>query len=131
MEGGNTRLRTSASLKKDFSKKLLQLLLDNNMNQAELGRRIGLSRDAVSTYARGRSLPSDKTLAKIASVFGVPPDDLLPTRFDAVSVQSPTKMTLLDDGRARLQIDVAIDVDTALDIVGMLREKGVYAKTGS
>lgn len=55
----------------EFSKKLINLMRDHNMNQADLARRAGLTRDAVSTYVRARSMPEPANMAKLAAALGV------------------------------------------------------------
>ncbi len=63
-----------------FARRLRDALLARGMNQAELARAAGVSKDAISTYMNHRSLPSGCTLAKIADALRVDPDVLLPER---------------------------------------------------
>lgn len=46
------------------------------MTQAELGRRIGMTRQTVIAIEQGRYSPSLETAFRIAAVFGVPLDDV-------------------------------------------------------
>jgi putative transcriptional regulator len=46
------------------------------MTQAELGRRIGMTRQTVIAIEQGRYSPSLETAFRIARVFGVPLDDV-------------------------------------------------------
>ncbi len=46
------------------------------MTQAELGRRIGMTRQSVIAIEQGRYSPSLETAFRIAQVFGVPLDDV-------------------------------------------------------
>ncbi len=64
--------------KQEFARRLTQLLLDKGWNQADLARAAEIGRDAVSTYVRGRSLPTPLNLRKIADALGVEGESLLP-----------------------------------------------------
>jgi transcriptional regulator with XRE-family HTH domain len=64
--------------KQEFGRRLYRLLLERGWNQSELARRADLPRDSVSTYIRGRSLPTPTSLKKIAEALGVEPENLLP-----------------------------------------------------
>lgn len=59
-----------------FSRRLKQARLALGVSQRELGRRIGLSEDVVSSrvtrYERGTSEPDFSTAGKLAKALGVP-----------------------------------------------------------
>lgn len=60
-----------------FGDNLIQLRKMQNLSQEELAERIGVSRQTLSKYETGESLPDiDKAMA-IANVFGVSVDDLI------------------------------------------------------
>jgi transcriptional regulator with XRE-family HTH domain len=63
-----------------FAGRLRDALVERGMSQAELARAAGVSKDAITTYMNHRSLPSGRTLVKIAEVLGLDPDRLLPGR---------------------------------------------------
>ena len=48
----------------------------DEMTQAELGRRIGMTRQTVIAIEQGRYSPSLETAFRIAQVFGAPLDDV-------------------------------------------------------
>lgn len=48
----------------------------DEMTQAELGRRIGMTRQSVIAIEQGRYSPSLETAFRIAQAFGVPLDDV-------------------------------------------------------
>lgn len=79
---GGTRMRASDALKAEFSRRLLRRLAEVGMNQSELAKRIGVTKDAVSTYARQRSLPTPQTLKKMAAILQIDAEELLPSRYD-------------------------------------------------
>jgi transcriptional regulator with XRE-family HTH domain len=58
------------------------------MTGTELARKAKLSKDAISTYTSMRSLPTPKTLARLAHALECKPDDLLPA--------TPVSETLLE-----------------------------------
>jgi transcriptional regulator with XRE-family HTH domain len=65
--------------KADFAKHLYEEIHKRGWTQSEFARHCDLARDAISTYVRGRSLPSDDALLKMSAVLGVEAHDLLPT----------------------------------------------------
>jgi transcriptional regulator with XRE-family HTH domain len=133
------RFRASAGAaaeKTHFAKKLVELLRDNSMNQADLARYLGVSRDATSTWCRGRSMPEPVTLNKIAKKFNVDPSIFLlpaeskaelmkggPTKFNPAEVANAprsdrvVRMSVDDDGRARITLDVKMNLSEALAIL--------------
>src|SRR3954468_6069716 len=68
--------------KQEFGKRLSRLMVEKGYHHAELARRAGLPRNNISTYVNGRSYPSQQSLAAIARVLGVEPDELLPNRLE-------------------------------------------------
>lgn len=67
---------SSPSLPSMFTKRLKEARLALGISQRELGRRIGLSEDVVSSritrYERGTSEPDFATASKMAKELGVP-----------------------------------------------------------
>jgi len=61
---------------------------EQKMTGAELARASKLSKDAISTYTTLRSLPTPKTLARLAQALNCSPHDLLP--------DVPVQRTLLE-----------------------------------
>jgi transcriptional regulator with XRE-family HTH domain len=106
---------------------MLERLAASDMNQSELARRIRVSKDAVSTYARGRSIPNPQTLARMASVFGCEPADLLPARYDTAGMASPLKMHMLQDGRVAIEVMATVSLETAMDIMKLLTDDAADA----
>lgn len=78
-------------LKAEFAKRLYNKIAERGWTQSEFARNCDLARDAVSTYVRGRSIPSPQALEKMATVLNVRPEDLLPNYYEAAhSKQEPT-----------------------------------------
>lgn len=71
-----------------FRDRLVARMKEQKMTGAELARKAKLSKDAISTYTTMRSLPTPKTLSRLANALDCKPDDLLPT--------TPVSETLLE-----------------------------------
>lgn len=63
--------------------------LNGEMSQAELGRRIGLTRQTVAAIEAGKYSPSLEAAFRIADVFGVPLTDVF--QWDAGAVDPDAK----------------------------------------
>lgn len=60
-----------------FKDNLIELRKLNNMSQEELASQIGVSRQTLSKYETGESLPDIDKCSAIAKVFGITIDDLI------------------------------------------------------
>lgn len=60
-----------------FAENLIQLRKLNHMSQDELADQIGVSRQTLSKYETGESLPDIEKCKRLADVFGVTVDDLI------------------------------------------------------
>ena len=60
-----------------FGENLIELRKLHNMSQEELAELIGISRQTLSKYETGESLPDIEKCKMIADVFGVLLDDLV------------------------------------------------------
>lgn len=60
-----------------FGENLIELRKFHNMSQEELAELIGISRQTLSKYETGESLPDIEKCKMIADVFGVMLDDLV------------------------------------------------------
>lgn len=60
-----------------FADNLTGLRKLNNLSQEELAEKIGISRQTLSKYETGESLPDIEKCAAIAAIFGVTIDDLI------------------------------------------------------
>lgn len=124
MSDQNTRVRASDELKREFARRLLAKLEERDMNQSDLAKSIGMSKDAVSTYARGRSLPSQDTMKKIGKALNCSPDELLPKRYDSVNTTPDLyQLTALKaPGMAHLSINAELPSKLAFKIVNLLHD---------
>jgi transcriptional regulator with XRE-family HTH domain len=65
-------------MKHKFGNRLAKLMRDKNWTQSELARHSDLPRDSISTYIRGKVLPTALSLKKLAQALGTTPETLLP-----------------------------------------------------
>ena len=83
-------------VKEEFSKRLYDAIMQRGWTQSEFARHCDLNRDAISTYVRGRSMPSPQSLEKMAQVLGLNPEDLLPNYYEAGQSAVEPQMELRD-----------------------------------
>ena len=60
-----------------FGEKLLELRKQNNFSQEELAEKLGVSRQAVSRWESGETMPDSPNLLQISKIFSVSADYLL------------------------------------------------------
>ena len=60
-----------------ISERIKKLILEKNLTQNAVAAEIGISRQAVSQYCDGSSIPNADKLAKLAQLFGVSADYIL------------------------------------------------------
>ena len=60
-----------------FKDNLIELRKINNMSQEDLASQIGVSRQTLSKYETGESLPDIDKCSALAKVFGITVDDLI------------------------------------------------------
>jgi transcriptional regulator with XRE-family HTH domain len=114
------------STKSEFAKRLYQKMLSKGWTQSQLARYSGLNRDAVSTYIRARSLPSPVSLAKLAKTLDCPPEELLPSYYEAVVDELPARLEIkeieAERGYMRLRCDMKLPKDLAIKAFMLLNE---------
>lgn len=140
------RPHSSANVERiEFAKKLINLMRDNNLNQSELARKAGMTRDAVSSYCRARSMPEPPNLARLAAALNVEPSYFQldvnrvaermgsPDVFDPRSVgqqmlpsTTPAKfsMSIDGDGNAIVSIHNAVmPIDKATELLSFFKKQ--------
>lgn len=145
------RPHSSANIERmEFAKKLINLMRDKNLNQSDLARKSGLTRDAISTYVRARSMPEPLNLAKLAKALGVEPsyfqldyyriaermaspepfnaDPLAPATPATVATvataepSDPVSMTINSDGMAVVKINAVMEVAKAAELLAFFKK---------
>jgi len=114
--------------KEQFGRKLYHLMLEKGWNQSELARRADLTRDSISTYIRGKSLPTALSLSKLAKALGMESTELLPNAAEgAIAADVPSidfKVSEADPTVAWLRINRRVKVQTATKILSLLASDG-------
>lgn len=107
-----------------------EALEQSGINQSELARRTGLTRDNVSRYATGRTPIPDSKLIIIAQALGTQPSKIVPKRknLDGIPPRGPDDPEFIirpsrEPGMVRLEIAAEIELETATKIVAMMTRK--------
>lgn len=116
-KGGRTA--GAAELRRKFSENLLQVLEERGMTQTDLARRSGLSKDAISTYVRQRSIPTKDSLELIAKALEVEPARLVP-KVTGDSKRSPITVTMEGADKMRVVVDAVLPVHVATQIIELI-----------
>ncbi len=113
-------------VKAEFAKRLYNRIADKGWTQSEFARNCGLARDAISTYVRGRSIPSPQALEKMATVLSVKPEDLLPNYYESAhSTVEPSfeiKAVPNEEGYMWLRLNMRLPKETAMKIFMLAQE---------
>jgi transcriptional regulator with XRE-family HTH domain len=64
-------------MQEKLGRRIADLRTDHGMTQQEVAERLGLSRVAISQFEAGMSLPSERTVILLASLFKIEPPDLV------------------------------------------------------
>lgn len=114
--------------KEQFGRRLYNLMISKGWRQSELARRAGLTRDAISTYVNGRSLPSPQNAKKLADALEVPVENLLPNIVEGAISQGRAdfefKTIASDPTRAWIKIDRSVSLATAVKIAELIQADG-------
>jgi transcriptional regulator with XRE-family HTH domain len=79
-----------------IGEKIKRLRKTNDMNQAELGRKIGADARQISNYENGKNTPSTDALIRIANVFKVSLDYLAKDEVDTMAAAPIRDKELLE-----------------------------------
>jgi transcriptional regulator with XRE-family HTH domain len=114
-------------VKAEFAKRLYTKIADKGWTQSEFARNCDLARDAISTYVRGRSIPSPQALEKMAGVLGVRPEELLPNYYEtAHSKQEPTfelRDVPNEEGYMWIKLNMRLPKKVAMQIFMLAQEQ--------
>ena len=109
----------------EFGRRLYSLMLKRGWNQSKMAREVGLGRDSISQYVRGRSIPSPTNLDKLAKALNIEPEVLFPN-YDAQTnaVEEPTlEMKSIDNDAENmwLRINMKVSSEKALQVLNILK----------
>lgn len=120
--------------KQEFGRRLYRLMTARGWNQSELARQAQITRDAVSTYIRGVSLPEPKNLQKLAETFGMSVEQLLPNQAEMSIDRDPPaiemKVSALNPSVCWLRINRLVETENALQIMTLLRNDNAGSADG-
>lgn len=127
-----SELRPKYMTKQEFARRIYRLMLKKGWSQSQLAREASkggdpqVTRDDVSRYIRGVSLPIEGKLLKLAKVFGVDATDILPnytaTAMDREHPAFEMKVSPANAGVAWLRVNRLVKTSTATAIAAMLEK---------
>lgn len=107
-------------VKAEFAKRLYSKIMERGWTQSEFARNCDLARDAISTYVRGRSIPSPQALQKMASVLSVRPEDLMPNYYESAHERQEPSFELRDvpndEGYMWIKLNMRLPKKVAMQI---------------
>ena len=110
--------------KQEFGRRVYKMMTEKGWNQSELARQANLTRDAVSTYVNGRSLPDPRNAKKLADALGVTLEALLPNIAESAIDRDPPSMELkvsaLNPKVAWLRVNRLVETENAMKIMSIL-----------
>lgn len=95
--GGHTYMAKHKDevLTSEISQRLNELLTELKMSQSEFGRRLGVTRVAVSMWCRGAQIPSEANLREICRQFNVDYNWLTSGRFEMFLKAPKSKIEII------------------------------------
>lgn len=117
-------------MKKTFGAMIAQLRKDNNMTQAELAEKMGVTDKAVSKWERDLSFSDVSSIPKLAEIFGVSVDTLMQVKSSANVRTSGGKISQLIElifNCVALAMGVAV---TALLVMNQIDTRSAVAMLG-
>ena len=100
-------------VKIDFSNKIRELRVKNNLTQSDLGRKLGVTKAVVSAYETGLNRPKHEVLFQLSRLFGVTMDYL----YSDMEVEDIGKKSI---SLAGLDRD---DIEEIVNLIAHLRAK--------
>ncbi len=138
-------LRPKHLTKQEFGRRLYKLMIAKGWNQSDLARHATsyakkhagcgeVSRDNVSTYIRGTSLPLPDKLKSLAGCLDTTPEELLPNYVEsAIDDDQPAfemKVSTANPGLAWLRVNRLVRTATATAVAQLLEKDDVSATDG-
>lgn len=121
-----------------FAKRLHRLMIDKQMSQSDLARRVwgsttdgrgydvAKNRDRISVYLKGQAIPDQKNLNRLAQALSVPVEDLAPdvVASNAQKENPEVQMTAIagSTDKVYLRVNKLVPMALAAKIIGLLSE---------
>lgn len=87
-----------------FVLKVKELMKEKELTQADIVRLTGLSKSGISQYLSGKTYPSKKAIAKIATALNMPLEQLTDNTRQRITVQQAAELMGLDVQSVRVGI---------------------------
>ncbi len=134
------RILTIDVLRRDFAKRLQDILSERGWSQSDLARACwgqtesGAARGLynISAWVNALALPSPKHLQEVCNALGVDQEDLVPAGMRAAKTDGmhaastgatePLKMVLSGDGMAHIEVNADMTPEAALKIYEIVRK---------
>jgi transcriptional regulator with XRE-family HTH domain len=121
--------------KQEFGRRLYTLMNSKGWHQSELARRANLNRDAISTYIRGKTLPTPANAKALADALGVDKEELLPNHIEsAIDDDTPAfemKVSTNAPNMAWLRVNRLVSTATAVKIAELLQNDDALNRSRS
>jgi transcriptional regulator with XRE-family HTH domain len=112
--------------RQELARRLAKALQDRDMNQSDLARASGLPRELISTYVRGVSFPTPKSLRRICDALHMKPDDLVPASMGMVAQDEVPAFAMTEiagqRGAVWLRVNRMVPASAAAKIFAILQE---------
>lgn len=115
----------------EFGRRIQRHMVQKGWNQSELARRANdhmtgeskMSRDNISKYLNGQSMPSPVRLNALAKTFDTTPDELLPSRGVTQGSEKVPAFDMRDvgEGQVWLRVNQQVEWSKALKIMEILK----------
>lgn len=104
--------------REELARKLRLALHARDWNQSDLARAAGLSRELISTYCRGTSYPTPRSLRRMAEALNMKPEELSPQAPGLFQWEPPPTMEItgMANGMARITLNTVVPMGVALRI---------------
>ncbi len=124
---GTVDLSQKVLSKQEFGKRLYALMLEKGMNQSDLARAAKMGRDSISTYVRGRSVPTPQNLERLCEALSVASEELYPNyAANAAAIEEPVlqiKQVNDNSDMMWLNINMKVDANKAIEVMQILKSK--------
>lgn len=109
----------------EFGKRLYRMMISRGWNQSDLARAANLTRDSVSTYIRGKTTPTRKSVEALALAFGIPAEQIFPNHLEAEIEAAPAaldiKVSPTEPTKAWLRVNQLVHLQTAIKVAELLQ----------
>ena len=124
---GTVDLSQRVIRKSEFGNRLRDLIFKKGWNQSDLARKAKMGRDSISTYIRGRSVPTPQNLERLSKALDISSEKLYPNySANAAALEEPImqiKQVNDDSGMMWLKISMKVESEKAIAVMKILYDK--------